>query len=180
MTPSKICRFITLTVTSTLLLAALLTPASAATRFSDVPTTGWKVEPIAWIDEVGVTEGCDVDRFCPDEPMTREQQITFLWRYENRPAADGDMPFTDVPADRFFTDAVAWAYIEGITEGIGNNKFGTGRDVTRAEAVTFLWRYAGEPTPEEPLRFDGDVATGSSSAPAPQGDGGEEDVDSAS
>lgn len=56
--------------------------------------------------------------------------------------------FTDVSDNAYYAEAIKWALANGITEGMGNNKFGVGRNVTRAEAVTFLWRSAGRPTPK--------------------------------
>ena len=107
----------------------------------------------------GITKGCSDTDFCPDAQMTREQQLTFLHRYEGTPASSGDIPFSDVPADAYYTDAVAWAFDTGVTKGIGGGKFGTGDAVTRGQAVTFLWRQAGEPAPTRPHPF-ADVPNG--------------------
>ena len=79
--------------------------------------------------------------------MTREQQITFLWRYAGEPSPGGSSPFSDVPAGRYYTNPVTWAYNNGITNGVGPTSFGTGQPITRAQAVTFLHRQAGEPVP---------------------------------
>ena len=148
---------LTLSVVAFAAAAVTSTPASTATQFSDVRSEGWEVDAIEWFDTQRITQGCHADRFCPDEEMTREQQLTFLWRYEGSPAPGAGMPFTDVPEGKFFTDPVTWAYNAGVTEGIGNNEFGTGQPVTRAQAVTFLWRYVGETAPTDPLFFTTDV-----------------------
>ncbi len=121
--------------------------ASLFHSFSDVPLTGWRNDAVAWMSSSGVTTGCSATEFCPDREMTREQQLTFLWRYAGEPAAGETTPFTDVPPNQYFTDPVNWAYNTEITQGVGNGLFGTGQPVTRAQAVTFLWRQAGEPTP---------------------------------
>tara|TARA_Y100001936_G_C15935295_1_gene591665 strand:- start:336 stop:749 length:414 start_codon:yes stop_codon:yes gene_type:complete len=86
--------------------------------------------------------------------MTREQQITFLWRYAGEPSPGPATPFVDLPANRYFTDAVTWAYNTGITSGVSPTRFGTGQTVTRAQAVTFLWRYADQPPSNGPNPFE--------------------------
>ena len=91
--------------------------------------------------------------------MTREQQITFLHRYAEKPPAGPQSPFTDVPRGTYYTTAIDWAYNNNITTGISSTRFGTGQPVTRAQAVTFLWRQHGEPEPDGPGPFD-DVAEG--------------------
>ena len=62
--------------------------------------------------------------------------------------------FSDVPADAYYADAVLWAAEEAITTGYGDATFRPERTVTRAEAVTFLWRMAGEPAPTQEETFD--------------------------
>ena len=115
--------------------------------FADVAYSGWRNDAAAWMRQSGVTTGCSSTAFCPDQQMTREQQITFLWRYAGEPAAGASSPFADVAAGRYYFEPIAWAYNNGITNGVGGGLFGTGQPVTRAQAVTFLWRQAGEPTP---------------------------------
>ena len=115
--------------------------------FWDVASSGWRNDAVAWMRSSGITTGCSTTEFCPDQQMTREQQITFLWRYAGEPSAGASSPFTDVAPGRYYTNPVAWAYNNGITNGVGGGLFGTGQPVTRAQAVTFLWRQAGEPTP---------------------------------
>ena len=95
----------------------------------------------------GVTNGCSASEFCPDAQMTREQQLTFLYRYAGVPAPGSSHPFTDVSGGRYYSDAVSWAYNEGVTTGVSPTLFGTGAAVTRGQAVTFLWRQAGSPVP---------------------------------
>jgi hypothetical protein len=122
--------------------------------FSDVSDSGWRSEAVTWMQRSGITTGCSSTDFCPDDGMTREQQITFLWRYAGEPLPSSTSPFVDVPAERYFTDAVTWASNTGITAGVSPTRFGTGETVTRAQAVTFLWRYAGQPAADGPNPFD--------------------------
>ena len=132
--------------------------------FEDVPTDGWKSDAVYWLRESGVTEGCGATTFCPDEEMTREQQITFLYRYSGESSevsARPVNPFGDVPRGRYFSEPIDWAFENSLTKGISQDPplFGTGQPVTRAQAVTFLWRQAGEPDPAGPAPFD-DVPSG--------------------
>ena len=120
--------------------------------------SGWRNDAAAWMRQSGVTTGCSSTAFCGSADDL-EQQITFLWRYAGAPSAGASPPFADVAPGRYYTNPVAWAYNNGITNGVGGGLFGTGQPVTRAQAVTFLWRQAGEPTPTGNNPFN-DVAAG--------------------
>jgi hypothetical protein len=122
--------------------------------FDDVSTSGWKSDAVYWMRQSGVTTGCGDTTYCPDQEMTREQQITFLHRYAGEPSAGPQSPFTDVPRGTYYTTAIDWAYNNNITTGISSTRFGTGQPVTRAQAVTFLWRQAEEPEPDGAVPFD--------------------------
>ena len=122
--------------------------------FDDVSTSGWRSDAVYWMRQSGVTTGCGDTTYCPDQEMTREQQITFLHRYAGEPSAGPQSPFTDVPRGTYYTTAIDWAYNNNITTGISSTRFGTGQPVTRAQAVTFLWRQAEEPEPDGAVPFD--------------------------
>ena len=81
---------------------------------------------------------------CKDNPCTRAQAVTFLWRSQKSPAADTVNPFTDVAADAYYADAVLWAAENGITGGTAAATFSPNATCTRAQIVTFLWRCMGE------------------------------------
>ena len=128
--------------------------------FDDVPLSGWRNDAVYWMRSSGVTTGCSATEFCPDQEMTREQQITFLYRYAGEPSPGAPSPFSDVAAGRYYTNPVSWAFNNGITNGVSPTSFGTGRPITRAQAVTFLHRQAGEPVPSGANPFV-DVPAGS-------------------
>lgn len=113
-------------------------PANAGS-FSDVPSDGYYAKAVAWAIENGVTTGVGGDRFAPDDACTRAQAVTLLARARSA-KAEGSAAFSDVPADSYYADAVAWAAASGITEGIGGGLFGPADDCTRAQIVTFLYR----------------------------------------
>ena len=94
-----------------------------------------------------ITNGTAADAFSPDEPCTRAQIVTFLWRAAGEPTPAGeDLPFRDVPEDAYYAQAVCWAVEQGITLGTDSTHFSPDRFCTRAEMVTFLHRAGTAPT----------------------------------
>lgn len=111
----------------------------ALSTFTDVASDAYYAKAVAWAVENGVTNGTSATTFSPDDPCTRGQAVTFLWRALGQLTGD-KASFSDVPADSYFAQAVAWAAQSGVTTGVGNNLFAPGGDCTRAQIVTFLWR----------------------------------------
>ena len=126
--------------------------------FKDVPVDAYYYEAVKWAAEKGITGGVGNDLFAPNQPCTRAQIVTFLWRAAGSPAPKNMSSFTDVPADAFYAKAVAWAVENGITGGTGDGKFSPDATCTRAQSVTFLYRAAGSPKVSGSAEF-GDVAT---------------------
>ncbi len=112
---------------------------TALSTFTDVAADAYYAKAVAWAVENGVTNGTSATTFSPDDPCTRGQAVTFLWRALGQLTGD-KASFSDVPADSYFAQAVAWAAQSGVTTGVGNNLFAPGGDCTRAQIVTFLWR----------------------------------------
>ena len=113
---------------------------------------------VNWAVGAGITNGVSSNMFAPNDPCTRAQIVTFLWRAAGSPAPKSMSSFTDVPADAFYAKAVAWAVENGITGGTGDGKFSPDATCTRAQSVTFLYRAAGSPKVSSSAEF-GDVAT---------------------
>ena len=126
--------------------------------FKDVPTDAYYYEAVKWAAEKGITGGVGNGLFAPNQPCTRAQIVTFLWRAAGSPAPKSMSSFADVPADAFYAKAVAWAVENGITGGTGDGKFSPDATCTRAQSVTFLYRAAGSPKVSGSAEF-GDVAT---------------------
>ena len=126
--------------------------------FKDVPVDAYYYEAVKWAAEKGITGGVGNGLFAPNQPCTRAQIVTFLWRAAGSPAPKNMSSFTDVPADAFYAKAVAWAVENGITGGTGDGKFSPDATCTRAQSVTFLYRAAGSPKVSSSAEF-GDVAT---------------------
>lgn len=126
--------------------------------FKDVPVDAYYYEAVKWAAEKGITGGVGNGLFAPNQPCTRAQIVTFLWRAAGSPAPKNMSSFADVPADAFYAKAVAWAVENGITGGTGDGKFSPDATCTRAQSVTFLYRAAGSPAVSGTAEF-GDVAT---------------------
>lgn len=117
-------------------------PETTVNPFTDVSTSAYYYEAVLWAVERGITNGTSATTFSPDTTVTRGQTVTFLWRNAGSPAASGSS-FADVAADAYYATAVAWAANEGITSGTSATAFSPSNACTRAQIVTFLWRYLG-------------------------------------
>ena len=117
--------------------------------FRDVANTAWYREAVLFALVSGITAGSSADTFSPNRAVTRSQMLTFLWRAADSPAPESELcPFTDVPENAWYRDAVLWAAESGVSVGTGGGAFSPAAGCSRAEALTFLWRAAGSPAPE--------------------------------
>ena len=126
--------------------------------FPDVPDTAYYAEAVNWAVAKKITEGIGNKLFGSNDPCTRAQIVTFLWRAAGSPGPKTMSGFSDVPADSYYAKAVAWAVENGITGGTGDGKFSPDATCTRAQAVTFLYRASGMPAVSGNAAFS-DVAT---------------------
>ena len=112
--------------------------------FADVAADAYYRDAVLWAVEQGITKGTSDTAFSPNAACTRAQIVTFLWRSQESPTADGVNPFADVAADAYYANAVLWAAENGITGGTTATTFSPANDCTRAQIVTFLFRaFAG-------------------------------------
>ena len=95
----------------------------------------WYELPQLWAKKNGVSDGTD-----PNGTITRAQLVTMLWRTAGSPTAGSETKFTDVPADSYYAQAVAWAAANGITTGVGSGRFDPEAPCTRAQLATFLYQ----------------------------------------
>ena len=110
--------------------------------FTDVNETDWFRDAVRYAYENGLMDGVGEGRFAPNNPTTRAQLVTILYRLEGEPDVTGESGFTDVEADTWYTDAVAWAAANGIVNGVSKTKFAPGNNITREQLATILFRYA--------------------------------------
>jgi len=138
--PSDTC---TRAETVTFLWRAMGSPAPTGTAcpFTDVSTEAYYYKAVLWAVEKGVTKG-DKGKFDPDRPITRAELITLLWRLAGSPEPKSQAnPFTDVAQKDYYYKAVLWAHENGIAQGMKPTAFDPAGSCTRAQLVTFLWRY---------------------------------------
>lgn len=120
-------------------------PASEQTSttcpFSDA-LNHWAYEAIEYVYNKNIMQGTSNATFAPDTNMTRAMLVTVLHRLENAEITNSNNKFTDVPIDRWYTDAVVWATSNSIVNGISENQFAPDADISREEMATILYRYA--------------------------------------
>ena len=115
--------------------------------FLDVEDGDYFYDAVLWAVENGITTGTSGTTFSPNGICTRAQAVTFLWRVAGSPEPkSSSCAFTDVDPDSYYYKAVLWAVEEGITTGVTETTFAPNEQCTRAQIVTFLWRFAGKPT----------------------------------
>ena len=113
--------------------------------FVDVKTGDYFYDAVQWAVGKGITNGTSAETFSPEDPCTRAQIVTFLWRAAGSPVVNYAMNMTDVAADAYYAEAVRWALSEGVTTGTSADQFSPDATCTREQAVTFLYRAAGSP-----------------------------------
>ena len=124
-----------------------VTPSKPETLpFTDVEEGSYCYDAVRWAVEKGVTEGVSETSFAPNEPCTRGQAVTFLWRAAGSPAPESqEMPFTDVAESNPYAKAILWAAENGVTKGVTETTFAPNQPCTRGQIVTFLYRSQGAP-----------------------------------
>jgi uncharacterized repeat protein (TIGR02543 family) len=115
---------------------------SGASPFTDVQDPGaWYYKAVLWAAQKGAAQGYE-GKFNPDRPITRAELITLLWRLAGSPEPKSQAnPFTDVAQKDYYYKAVLWAHENGIAQGMKPTAFDPAGPCTRAQLVTFLWRY---------------------------------------
>ena len=123
-------------------------PPPTVAGFSDVHESDYYADAVVWAKETGVTGGTSATTFSPGSTVTRAQAVTFLWRAAGSPQpAAATSPFTDVTdTGAYYYDAVLWATEQGITGGVGNNRFSVDGTLTYDQMLAMLCRAAGDTT----------------------------------
>ena len=110
--------------------------------FTDVHAEDYYYDAVLWAAQKGITGGMSDTLFAPNAACTRAQIVTFLWRTAGSPEPSALSSFNDVPSDKYYAKAVAWAVENGITVGTTAATFSPDDICTRAHGVTFLYRAA--------------------------------------
>ncbi len=111
-------------------------------KFTDTNTKAWYHDGVHYCVENGMMNGVSDTQFAPNGTLTRAMVVTMLWRLENSPVVNYAMNFKDVPASKWYTEAVRWAQSVKVVEGYDANSFGPNDNVTREQLATILYRYA--------------------------------------
>ena len=142
-----------------LVLLTALFPCKAAS-FTDVHNDAYYYDAVEWGANNGIAKGTAPGVFSPEQPCTRAQILTFIWRAIGEPKpTNTNCPFTDVQRGSYYEQAVLWAVEFKITSGVSASKFAPDQVCTRAQAVTFLWRACGAP-PTKQMRSFSDLSEG--------------------
>ncbi|MCL2843364.1 MAG: S-layer homology domain-containing protein [Oscillospiraceae bacterium] len=121
----------------------LVTIASFENPFADVTESNWFFEYIMYVYANGLMTGTAETTFAPNATLSRGMVVTVLYRMEGEPDVEFEPTFSDVPAGRWYSEAVIWAYQNEIVQGIGGDRFAPSVNITREQLATMLHRYAG-------------------------------------
>ena len=135
---------VSLTVEFTLDMSKL--PKSA---FTDVTAGAWYYDAALYAYNKGLMVGTSDTAFGPDVPMTRAMLVAVLHRLAGSPSVSGKMPFTDVEADTWYTEAVLWAYQNDIVAGTSDTTFEPLSNITREQIVAIFSRYTAKFAPDK-------------------------------
>ncbi len=109
--------------------------------FTDVSSSDWFYSAVEYVNKHGLMKGTHDTLFSPELSLSRGMLVTILWRLEGEPVVNYLMQYDDVPADKWYSEAVRWASSEKLVEG-WNGKFSPDAPITREDLATVLWRYA--------------------------------------
>ena len=121
---------------------ALIEDETVKANFADVAVDAWYADAVQYVYENGMMSGTSETTFSPDLTTTRGMIVTILYRLENEPTVTGTTAFTDVAADQYYANAVAWAAQNGIVSGIDATIFAPNNAITREQMAAILYRYA--------------------------------------
>lgn len=121
---------------------ALIEDETVKANFADVAADAWYADAVQYVYENSMMSGTSETTFSPDLTTTRGMIVTILYRLENEPAVTGTTAFTDVAADQYYANAVAWAAQNGIVSGTTATTFAPNNAITREQMAAILYRYA--------------------------------------
>lgn len=136
--------------------------APTSCGFSDVPTSTPSevivAQAVCWASANRIATGYSNGTFAPAAPVTRAQQISFLWREAGRPAAPLSCGYSDVPvataSQQIFAQSICWGTAQGIVSGYSNGTYVPSGVGTRGMYAAMLWRQVGRPAPPAPAPPD--------------------------
>lgn len=121
--------------------------------FTDVKESAWYYKYVMEMAEDGIVKGMTTTTFEPEGTLTRAQAVMLLYRIKGEPAVEGTSTFTDVDKNAWYAKAIAWAEKENVVNGMTKTTFEPEGEVTRAQFVTMLYRFAGKPENQAAATF---------------------------
>ena len=118
-------------------------PTLVDCKFVDVSKDAYYYKAVLWAVEKGITTGTTSTTFSPEATLTRGQAVTFLWNVAGKPSVNSVNLFTDASKNSYYYKAMLWAVEKGITHGTSTKTFSPSAFCTRAQIVTFLYKYMG-------------------------------------
>lgn len=112
-----------------------------ANPFTDVKASDYYYKAVLWAYKNNITTGTSATNFSPDAECSRGQVVTFLWRSVGKPKGKSNNPFSDIDLTQYYGNAVLWAVENNITTGTSKTTFSPGMACSRAQIVTFLYRF---------------------------------------
>ena len=122
---------------------AVYADGGSGMNFTDVKTGRWSYDYIRYAVENGYMNGVAANRFDPAGSLSRAMVVTVLWRIAGSPAQPaGSNPFSDVKAGKWYTDAIIWASVNDIVNGVSADAFKPDSDITREQLAAIFYRFA--------------------------------------
>lgn len=118
------------------------TDTTDTNKFEDVYVSDWYFDAVQYVYENDMMAGTSDITFSPNQTTTRGMIVTILYRLEGEPTVTGTTAFTDVTADQYYANAVAWAVQNGIVAGSDATTFAPNNAITREQMAAILYRYA--------------------------------------
>ncbi len=121
--------------------------------FSSLPSVGdklpftdmnghWAYDAVSYAYKNSLMNGVNASRFAPDSTLNRAMMVTMLYRMTGSPAVSGNSVFSDVPSGKWYSDAVQWASVNGVVNGVGKDRFALDTQITREQMASMMMRYA--------------------------------------
>ena len=121
--------------------------------FSSLPSVGdklpftdmnghWAYDAVSYAYKNSLMNGVNTSRFAPDSTLNRAMMVTMLYRMTGSPAVSGNSVFSDVPSGKWYSDAVQWASVNGVVNGVGKDRFAPDTQITREQMASMMMRYA--------------------------------------
>lgn len=131
----------TATFLAIILLVSCCLPVVHASTYQDVEGDDWHTEAIEYVTAIGLMEGVGNGKFQPNQPLTRAQVVTLLYRLAGSPKTEYIGLFQDVPQDEWYANSVSWAYQQGIVNGTSETTFSPSTNITREQLAVMVYNY---------------------------------------